>query len=163
MVAETLKLKPIRTPNMSLLKASLVSVVALVVATQNAAAQGGKTLPAKGGVVEATAGANGSTLGPFSSLNADCSLKATATVKVLQAPSNGRLRVYQGRGEPAFAADSGFTQCNGRRVPGAMVGYTPQRGYSGEDSFKLEIVFVNGERRPLAVRLDNRAAQRAKR
>jgi hypothetical protein len=144
---------------MSALKVTLTFLFALAAATQHAAAQGGKTLPPQGGEVRAFTGPYGATLGPFSSLKTDCSLIATAAVKIVQAPSHGRLRVYQGRGEPAFSADSGFAQCNGRRVPGAIVSYTPNRGYRGEDAFKLEIAFVNGERRPLAVRLANKAAR----
>jgi hypothetical protein len=148
---------------MSFSKLGLTSVFALLAGTQIGAAQRGEVLPAQGGEVRAVAGAYGSMLGPFSTLKPDCSLIATATIRIVKAPSHGSLRVYQGRGQPAFAANSGFTQCNGRRVPGTMVSYNPKRGFTGEDAFTLEIVFVNGEHRPLSVRLDNSAAKRARR
>jgi hypothetical protein len=148
---------------MSSSKLVLYTVLALAAATQHAAAQAEKTLPSRGGDVRAIAGPYGSTLGPFSSLKPDCTLIAAATVRIVDAPTHGRLRVYQGRGQPAFAEGSGFTQCNGRRVPGTMVSYDSKRGHAGTDAFKLEIVFANGERRPLAVRLDNRAVKRTKR
>jgi hypothetical protein len=147
---------------MSFFKLGLCAMLASGVATQSAAAQVGKDLPPRGGEVKVVAGAYGSMMGPFSSLNPDCTLIATAAVRVVEAPAHGRLRVYQGRGQPAFAKGSGFTQCNGRRVPGTMVSYDPKRGYAGQDAFKLEIIFVNGEQRPLSVHLVNRAVKRAR-
>jgi hypothetical protein len=110
----------------------------------------GMVLPRRGGEVVANVSAGGSLFGPFSSLNKNCSVRANARVKVLKQPAHGTIKVKQGAGNPAFAAESAFAQCNGKRIGGTMVDYTPRSGYSGPDTFQFEVVFADGERRVLS-------------
>ena len=107
----------------------------------------GMVLPLKGGSVVASVNPNGSRFGPFSSLNTNCSLKASAKVRVLKKPSHGTLKIARGAGDASFPADSPFAKCNAKSVKGTMVDYSPQKGYRGPDTFQFEIVFTNGERR----------------
>ncbi|MGL4636008.1 MAG: hypothetical protein ACRCWF_08510 [Beijerinckiaceae bacterium] len=114
---------------------------------------GPRDLPRGSGEVVANASVNGSLFGPFSTLNENCFVRANARVRVLVQPANGTIKIRKGTGEPAFPADSPLARCNGKKVGGIIVDYTPKRGYTGPENFEFEVVFVNGERRVLSPRL----------
>jgi hypothetical protein len=95
----------------------------------------------------------GSSLGPFSSLNDDCTVQSHARVRILQPPQNGVARVALRRGVASFTANNSFARCNGSPITGTYVDYTPRDGFVGTDRFRIEIVFADGERRVLAPEL----------
>jgi hypothetical protein len=113
----------------------------------------GQVLPRGDGAIVAYANRNGSLLGPFSTLNDDCSVRSFARVRVLQYPANGTIKVRRGVGDPAFPATSALAACNGRKVAGIVVDYTPRKDYSGPEMFQFEVIFADGERRVLSPKL----------
>jgi hypothetical protein len=106
-------------------------------------------LPARGGRV--TGGeAERAVFGPFASLNDDCSVRALASVRIVQPPRNGVARVVLRQGQAAFTANNAFARCNGATIRGVFVDYTPNPGYAGPEAFRFEVVFADGERRVLS-------------
>jgi hypothetical protein len=113
----------------------------------------GQVLPRGDGLVVAYASGTGSLLGPFSTLRDDCSAQSFARIRVLQSPANGSLKVRRGFGNPAFPETSALARCNGKKVAGTLVDYTPRKGYIGPEMFQFEVIFDNGERRVLSPKL----------
>jgi hypothetical protein len=105
-------------------------------------------LPARGGIVQGGA-AKAVRLGPFSGLNDDCSVQSYAAVRILQQPRNGTLAVVRSSGVATFAANNAFARCNGAPIRGTFVNYTPRAGYEGPETFRIEVIFADGERRLL--------------
>jgi hypothetical protein len=95
----------------------------------------------------------GAVLGPFASLNDDCSVKSFARVRILQQPANGSAVVAVRRGTASFEANNLFARCNGAPVSAPFVVYTPRDGFVGRERFRFEVVFSDGERRILAPEL----------
>jgi hypothetical protein len=106
-------------------------------------------LPPRGGAVSGGP-ARMVRLGPFSGLNDDCSTQSYAGVRILQRPRHGELRVARGQGVATFSANNAFARCNGAPIRGTYAIYTANPGYQGPDSFRIEVVFADGERRVLA-------------
>jgi hypothetical protein len=106
-------------------------------------------LPPRGGSFSGGE-ARGVVLGPFSSLNDDCTLRSLARVRILQAPRNGTLQIGVRQGTASFGAENAFARCNGSPIRGTYAYYTPNPGYTGPEHFRIEVVFGNGERRVLA-------------
>jgi hypothetical protein len=119
-----------------------------------AAAQDNPMLPPKGGPMTSMVDA-GQTIhyGPFVQMNPDCSLHGNATAKVTSRPRHGKAFVAQREGNVRYPPDSGYPQCNGRRVTGTMVVYVPNRGFRGEDRLKFIMIVPGGERRNYDFRL----------
>ena len=79
----------------------------------------------------------------FSATNPDCSSIGAPTIR-LSTPAHGHATVTRTTDFPSFPPTNIRSECNRRRVPGAVVYYVPQRGYIGEDSFQAETIFPNG-------------------
>jgi hypothetical protein len=78
------------------------------------------------------------------SINPDCSVSGTTTIRVTQAPQHGTARIAKTSEFPNFVAANIRSRCNLRRVGGSTAVYTSQRGYVGSDSVSLEIISSRG-------------------
>ena len=143
-------------PITSAILCSLASVLlsGCVASRSTPVPRGGLVLPARGGDVVVDATSFGAVLGPFSSLNDNCTLQSNARVQILKQPENGTVRINQSAGNPGFPADSSFAKCNGKKVRGTFVEYKPRAGYSGPETFQFVVVFSDGERRILTPTLN---------
>jgi hypothetical protein len=83
----------------------------------------------------------------FTSLNPDCSPIGEATVLVTRPPASGRVTSYKSKGFVHYNSNNLRSRCNTIRVPVTTVDYTPNSGFSGRDSFDVEVIFGSGGRR----------------
>jgi hypothetical protein len=88
-------------------------------------------------------------VGPFVTVNNDCSMSSRARVRILEQPTNGRAVVIMKRGEVGFKPDHRLANCNDKPIVGPMVQYTPKKGFIGTDRYVFEVLFKDGERRIL--------------
>jgi hypothetical protein len=77
-------------------------------------------------------------------INPDCSVSGTTTIRVTQAPQHGTARIAKTSEFPTFVASNLRSVCNTRRVGGSSAFYTSQRGYVGTDFVSLEIISSRG-------------------
>jgi hypothetical protein len=103
-------------------------------------------LPRGGGRIEGQL-VYGSIFGPFASLNDDCSVQSVARVRIVESPRNGRADVVIRSGVASFEANNLFARCNGAPVTGPFVIYRPSEGFVGQDRFRFEVAFRDGERK----------------
>jgi len=83
----------------------------------------------------------------FNSTNPDCSTVGRPTIRLIRAPEHGRVTVTQATDFPNFPVSNIRNQCNRRRVAGAAIYYTSQRGFVGTDYVQAEIIFASGNLR----------------
>jgi len=81
------------------------------------------------------------------STNPDCTSEGDLQVRVTQAPQHGRITVKTAGVFPNFPASNVRSACNRRRVPGVLVHYVSERGYSGFDQLGFQVIFPNGASR----------------
>jgi len=86
-------------------------------------------------------------LGEYASVNPDCTDAGRPTVRLTQNPEHGRLIISNASIFPFFREANPRSSCNRRRVPGVVVKYVSQRGYTGTDSAGLEIFSSRGTAR----------------
>lgn len=86
-------------------------------------------------------------LGQVASVNPDCTEAGRPVVRVTQSPEHGRLIISNASVFPYFRNYNPRSECNWRRVPGIVVKYVSERGYTGSDSAVLEAFFANGTSR----------------
>ena len=81
------------------------------------------------------------------STNPDCTTAGRPVVRVTQAPEHGRLSINNTAVFPSFPPSNVRSACNRRRVPGVVVRYVSQRGYTGTDAAAIEVYFPDGQAR----------------
>jgi hypothetical protein len=76
----------------------------------------------------------------------DCSIPADATVRTIIEPANGRLAFRKTIDVPHLivAAGTAKAKCAGRRYPGTLVTYRPTPGFTGEDTFGIDVIWPSG-------------------
>ena len=74
----------------------------------------------------------------------DCSYMGPSTYQFPTRPQHGVIDFKQAEEPPAFLQSSIFFKCNDRRVRGAILHYTPDKGFSGVDSFTMEWISPAG-------------------
>ena len=80
-------------------------------------------------------------------VNPDCTAAGRPVIRVTQQPEHGRLTISNVSIFPYFRPVNPRSDCNWRRVPGVIIKYTSQRGYTGFDSVRLEAFYPNGQAR----------------
>ena len=83
----------------------------------------------------------------YMTLNPDCSLVGYPSAKLVSAPSNGTVTVFKGAAFPVYESVNLRSACNRRRVPGTLVEYRPRRGFTGSDSFTVNVIYPAGYER----------------
>lgn len=63
---------------------------------------------------------------------------------MVEPPKSGKVAVGNGSGFTHFPAENLRFKCNGNRSDGAVVSYTPNPGFKGEDSITLEVIYPSG-------------------
>jgi hypothetical protein len=129
--------------------AALAAVAAACTPTPQMPPSENRSLLPRGGRVEGQT-VYRSILGPFASLNDDCSVRSFARVRIIEPPPNGRADVIVRSGVASFEANNLFARCNGAPVTAPFVVYTPRDGFTGQDRFRFEVLFADGERRVLS-------------
>ncbi len=77
----------------------------------------------------------------------DCSISGQATVRPTIDPVNGRLVIRQAHDVPRLVAAPGTARakCAGRTYPGTLVTYRPSAGFTGEDTFGIDVIWPSGQ------------------
>jgi hypothetical protein len=78
------------------------------------------------------------------SINPDCSSIGFATVRVLEEPKHGKIRVVNEQGFTNFPSDNARHVCNTRKSEGVVVLYEPEPGYTGADSVIIDVIYASG-------------------
>jgi hypothetical protein len=91
---------------------------------------------AAGGVLE---------VGHYANVNPDCSPVGIAVVRLSPPAMHGVVRTIKTTGFANFTGT--FEICNSRRVLGVSVEYRPERGFTGRDSFGLDVIYPGGRER----------------
>ena len=85
----------------------------------------------------------------FGSYNPDCSPVGRATVGLTSAPQGGTVETAFGRDYPTFTNNNVRFQCDKRSLPSTQIFYRASPGFTGPDTFSVEVVFGTGEARQL--------------
>jgi hypothetical protein len=114
-----------------------VVIVALSIVLSSVAAQAqyGTRVALSGVAIE---------LAQMSSVNPDCTAAGRPVVRPTQLPEHGRLIIANAAVFPYFREANVRSACNRRRVPGVIVKYVSQRGYTGTDSAGIEVFYPTG-------------------
>lgn len=80
----------------------------------------------------------------YTAINPDCTSLGPIGVNLVVAPQGGEVRVGEGRRYMAFVPANPRSACNRRKIPATFVLYRSQPGFTGQDSFVVEVVFPNG-------------------
>jgi hypothetical protein len=81
------------------------------------------------------------------STNPDCSAAGRPVVRPTQSPEHGRMTITHTSVFPNFPQSNVRSTCNKRRVPGVVIRYVSQRGYTGTDAAAFEVYFPGGQAR----------------
>jgi hypothetical protein len=82
-----------------------------------------------------------SQVGFFYGLNPDCSTRGEGDTRLIRKPEHGTVEFTQGNSFPSFPeAASDWFHCNGQKVPGTLVMYKSDDGYSGKEFFDVEFI-----------------------
>jgi hypothetical protein len=81
----------------------------------------------------------------FYQVNIDCSNKGTPKLRIVSPPAGGVLSAKPELSFTSFKADNPRARCNTRRSPVLAVYYSSRPGFSGLDSAKYEIFWVDGD------------------
>jgi hypothetical protein len=87
------------------------------------------------------------------SINPDCTSIGETKIRVTKAPSHGTLKIEQGEDYTAFAKNNARYDCNKQKVPGSLVYYQSEAGYTGQDSARVEVSFPEGNLRSISYTL----------
>lgn len=79
--------------------------------------------------------------------NPDCSAAGRPVVRPTQSPEHGRMTISNTSVFPNFPQGNVRSVCNRRRVPGVIIRYVSQRGYTGTDAAAFEVYFPSGQAR----------------
>ena len=92
----------------------------------------------------------------FLSLNADCSLSAYYTVRVVDPPAHGTASVEQGRFYPNYPPANPRSACNTGSGDGMGLFYRSVPGYVGPDLLEVQAISPGGHSQLLDFHLDVR-------
>lgn len=85
------------------------------------------------------------TLTAASSVNPDCSLMGIPTVRVMQAPVHGNIKLLHHDVFPRFPQINPRSKCNDKKMPGVVAIYTPDTDFIGSDFAEVEVFFPDGK------------------
>ena len=95
-------------------------------------------------------------LASFLSLNADCSLAAYYTVRLVVPPAHGTASIGQGRFYPNYPPNNPHAVCNNSPGEGIGLSYRSAPGYLGPDFLEVQAISPGGRAQLLDNHLDVR-------
>ncbi len=76
-------------------------------------------------------------------LAVDCAPAAFATITTIEPPKHGKLSVDRGTGLSNFPQSNSRFECNKKPTEGMKITYEPERGFTGDDSLMVEILYAD--------------------
>jgi hypothetical protein len=77
-------------------------------------------------------------------LEPDCSTRGETDARILRKPEHGTLEIPQGNSFPNFPEKSPWFHCNKQKVPGSLIMYKSDDGYTGKEYFDIEFIGPRG-------------------
>jgi len=77
-------------------------------------------------------------------IDPDCSSLGETRIRVTRAPSHGTLKIQQGEDYAEFPKSNPRFDCNKQKVPGSLIYYQSEAGYTGQDSARVEVIYPQG-------------------
>lgn len=84
------------------------------------------------------------TIGFYTAINPDCTQSDRTVVRIIAPPEHGTASFQNGEMYTSFPRENPRSACNDKRVPGAMVKYKSEEGYTGGDTFRALIIYPDG-------------------
>ena len=85
----------------------------------------------------------------YASINPDCSSGGYPNVRIVAKPSNGELTSAKGEMFPSYPKSNPRSSCNSKKVAATMLEYQPKAGFTGTDSFAVQVIFPSGKEEKL--------------
>lgn len=79
------------------------------------------------------------------SVKPDCTFNGYNEIRVTEKPAHGKAVVSHIKDGPNFPASNPHAACNGLKLPGTLLKYTPEDDFTGVDLLKAEIVMSDGQ------------------
>jgi hypothetical protein len=76
-------------------------------------------------------------------LKPDCSTAAFATVSTIEPPKHGKISIDRGTGYSNFAQSNSRFDCNKNQSEGVKIAYEPNRGFTGDDTLTVDILYAD--------------------
>lgn len=83
-------------------------------------------------------------IGFYAALNPDCSGAGDIDARLTKKPQGGAVELEPGLGFTTYQQNNPLNVCNTKQVQGVRVKYTSKEGYTGKDSFEVEILDPRG-------------------
>ena len=90
-----------------------------------------------------------SALNFFYAVNADCSVRGLPKLTFTQPPAHGTAQALEARGHPHFPPGHPYAVCNSDAVAGMSGTYTPEPGFTGDDSLVMDETDLDGRHKVL--------------
>ena len=90
------------------------------------------------------------------SLNADCSSRGLARVRIVSPPQGGSIDIREAPDYPSYSGLNSRAHCNKQRILMTQAFYVPRPDFKGLDSFRLETVFPTGNAQVVTYRVEVR-------
>jgi Domain of Unknown Function with PDB structure (DUF3857)/Transglutaminase-like superfamily len=89
-------------------------------------------------------------------LKPDCSTAAFATVSTIEPPAHGRISIDRGTGYSNFPPSNSRFDCNKNQSEGVKIAYEPNRGFVGDDTLTVDILYADKSvsRRHYSIKVD---------
>jgi hypothetical protein len=89
-------------------------------------------------------------------LKPDCSPAAFATVSTIEPPKHGKISVDRGTGYSYFPQSNSRFDCNKNPSEGVKIAYEPDRGFTGDDTLTVDILYADKSvsRRHYTIKVD---------
>jgi len=81
----------------------------------------------------------------FAAIDPGCESMGPIVVRTVSDPGHGTIRAEAGTSYPVYATTNPRAACNDKTVPGLKLFYTSKPGWIGEDSFRLLVIYPNGD------------------
>jgi hypothetical protein len=79
------------------------------------------------------------------SIQPDCSSAGQTTVRIVEQPQHGEVKVENGQDFTSFPKENQRYECNLHKSDGTLVFYSPAPEFTGKDSITLDIIFPLGQ------------------
>lgn len=103
----------------------------------------GQTIPPQT-ITPTVATGKQSQVGFLYGLEPDCSTRGFGDTRLIKKPEHGSVEIVQGSSFPHYPENSQWFPCNKVKVPGTLVQYKSDDGFTGKDYFDVEFIGPRG-------------------
>ncbi len=82
--------------------------------------------------------------GFFTAIYQDCSSRGDIESRIIKKPEHGTVEITPGTGHTNYGQNTQYFHCNEKALPGELVMYKSEDGYTGKDNFTVEFIGPSG-------------------